>query len=148
MSRLKSEKQEKFVQEYAKTGNASAAYRAAGFKCGTSGSVRTRASVLLTKSNIQERLREIHKEIDAKSIADIKEAQQMFTKAMRGELDEEVLMTVGEGDGFSKVVSRRKEANLKDRLKAAELLIKTQGGFAEKIELSGNVPVTFVDDLK
>lgn len=133
---------------YAKTGNASEAYRAAGYKCGTSGSVRTRASVLLTKSDIKERLREIHEEIDSKAIANIKEAQEALTKIIREESDEEVLMTVGEGDGFSRIVRMRKKPTLKDRIKAIETLVRMQGGFLDKVEVSGNVPITFVNDLE
>ena len=129
------------MQVYAKTGNASEAYRKAGYKCGTSGSVRTRACALLTNSNIKERLREIHEEIDAKAIADIKEAQEALTKIIREESDEEALMTVGTGDGFSKVVSMRKKPAVRDRIKAIETLVRMQGGFLDKVEVSGNVPV-------
>ena len=74
--------------------------------------------------------------------------QETLTKIIREELDEEKLMSEGTGEGYSKIVSKRQKASLKERLKALELLGKMKGAFVENVNVTGNVPVTFVDDLE
>ena len=140
---------ERFCQNYAKTGNGAQSFIDAGYSVKSKNAAAVRAHALLNKnSNVQKRLRELHDEIDSKAIADIKEAQEILTKIIREELDEEVLMTEGQGEGYSKVVSKRKKAALKERIKAIETLMRMQGGFLDKVEVSGSVPVMFVDDLE
>lgn len=147
--RLKSEKQERFCQLYAKTGNGAQSFIDAGYSVQSKNAAAVRAHALLNKnSNIQNRLREIHDEVDSKAIADIKEMQETLTKIIREEIDEEKLMSEGTGDGYSRIVSKRQKAALKDRLKAMELLGKMQGAFVDNINVNGKVPVTFVEDLK
>ena len=141
-------KQEAFVLEFAKTGNAAEAYRNAGYKTNGPNSATSGASRLLMKANVQKRLKELSDEIKNESIADIQEMQSVLTSIIREELDEEKLMTIGEGEGYSRIVSKRQKAALKDRLKAIELLGKMQGAFIDKVEVNGNVPITFVEDLE
>lgn len=140
--------QERFVLEYNRCGNAGEAYLKAGYKAKDIYSANSGASRLLTRANIQMALRDLAKETKTQAIADSRQLQEMLTKIINEELDEEVLMTEGCGDGYSQVVSKRKKAALKDRLKAIELLGKMQGAFTEKIQVEGTVPVTFVDDLE
>lgn len=142
-------KQEKFCQLYAATGNATQSFKDAGYAWKSEGAAVKNASNLVHKnSNVKERLRELAEEAKTHAIANIQEMQETLTKIIREELDEEKLMTVGMGEGYSKIVSKRQKAALKDRLKALELLAKMQGGFVDKVEVSGNIPVTFVEDLK
>lgn len=144
-----SPKQEKFCQLFAATGNATQSWKDAGYKYTSENAARVRAHELCNKnSNIKKRLQELAEESKSKAIANIQEMQETLTKIIREELDEEQLMTVGVGEGFSEIVSKRKKAALKDRLKALELLAKMQGGFIDKVEVSGSVPVKFVDDLE
>lgn len=148
MGALKSQKQEKFCQLYAATGNATQAWKDAGYKYTSENGARVAASNFVNKNpNIKARLRELSEIAETEAIASIQEMQSTLTKIIREELSEEVLMTEGDGEGMSHVVSKRKQAALKDRLKAIELLGKMKGAFVDKVELSGNVPVTFVDDL-
>jgi phage terminase small subunit len=148
MGALKSHKQEKFCQLYAATGNATQAYKDAGYKWKSESGVRVAASNFVNKNpNIVERLRELAEEAKTNAIADIQEMQSILTQIIREELSEEVLMTEGDGEGLSHIVSKRKKAALKDRLKAIELLGKMQGAFLDRVQIDGNVPITFVDDL-
>lgn len=141
-------KQEKFCQLYAATGNATQSFKDAGYSWKSEGAAAKTASNLIHKnSNVKERLRELAEEAKNDAIANIQEMQSTLTKIIREELDEEKLMTIGEGDGYSRIVSKRQKAALKDRLKAIELLGKMQGAFLDKVQIEGNVPVTFVDDL-
>lgn len=149
MGALKSQKQEKFCQLYAATGNATQSYKDAGYKWKSESGVRVAASNFVNKNpNIQKRLRELAEEAKNNAIADIIEMQSTLTKIIREELDEEKLMSEGMGDGYSRIVSKRQKAALKDRLKAIELLGKMQGAFIDNVNINGNVPVTFVDDLE
>lgn len=142
-------KQEKFCQLYAATGNATQSFKDAGYAWKTEGGAAKTASNLIHKNgNVNKRLRELAEEAKTNSICDIREMQSILSAIIREELDEEKLMSEGMGEGFSRIVSKRQKAALKDRLKAVELLGKMQGAFVDKVEVSGNVPVTFVDNLE
>ena len=139
--------QEKFVFEYSKCGNATQAYIKAGYKYKNEKVACSLASRLLSNDDVKERLRDLAKETKTQAIADSRQMQEMLTKIINEELDEEVLMTEGCGDGYSQVVIKRKKAALRDRLKAIELLSKLQGAFVDKVQIEGSVPVTFVEVL-
>ena len=142
-------KQEKFCQVYMATGNASEAYRQAGYKFKSENGLRVAASNFVNKNpNIKARLAELSEKAETEAIASIREMQETLTKILREELSEEVLMTEGDGDGMSHIVSKRKKAALKDRLKALELLGKMKGAFIDNVNVTGNVPVTFVEDIE
>jgi phage terminase small subunit len=141
-------KQEKFCQLYAATGNATQSFKDAGYAWKSEGAAAKNASNLIHKnSNIQERLRELSDKAETEAIASIREMQETLTKIIREELDEEQLIVEGRGMGISTTVSMRKQAALKDRLKALELLGKMKGAFVDNVNLTGTVPVQFVDDL-
>lgn len=149
MSPLKSKKQEKFCQLYAKTGNAFQSFKEAGYKFNSDSSARVMAHKLVNKNNnIKKRLQELAEKAENDAIASIQEMQSTLTKIIREELDEEQLLTVGVGDGYSEVQTKRKKADLKSRLRAIELLCKMQGGFVDKVELSGTLPVQIIDDIQ
>lgn len=134
--------QEKFCLEYSKTGNAAAAYRYAGYKAKDERSAASGASRLLQNANIKERLKEIHDMTVNDSIASIQEIKEFWTKVMRNEETEQCVF--GSETGPLKIT---KDCSLRDRIKAAELLGKTAGIFIENVNVMGNVPITFVDDL-
>ena len=142
-------KQEEFCRLYAATGNAVQSFKEAGYKWVSEQAARKNASNLIhNNSNVKKKLQDLREQADKDCIADIQEMQATLTKIIREELDEEQLMTEGCGNGFSKTVSRRKKAALKDRLRAIELLAKMQGGFVDKVEVSGNLPVQIIDDIQ
>ena len=137
------EKQEKFVLEYAKSGNAGAAYRKAGYKVKDDNSAISGASRLLMNANVKERLQELNEEVKNDSIASIQEIKEFWTKVLRNEEVEEVVgMTEGGPFRLSK------DCNIKDRIKAAELLGRTSGIFVDNVNVTGNTQIQFVDDLE
>lgn len=141
-------KQEKFCQLYAATGNATQAFKEAGYKYTSENAARVAACNFVNKNpNISARLAELAEEAKTKAIADIQEMQSILTAIIREELDEEKLMSEGYGEGVSRIVSKRQKAALKDRLRAIELLGKMQGAFVDNINIKGTVPITFVEDL-
>jgi len=77
------QRQETFCLKYFELGNASEAALIAGY---SARSIRNIASVNLTKTNIQERLRELRSIAEDESIATVLERKQILTDITRGNL--------------------------------------------------------------
>lgn len=133
-------RQEKFCLAYAKSGNARQSYLEAGYQCKPEVADAS-ASQLLKNPKVQARLAELYKEISSSKIADIREMQEILTRIIRNEEDEEIVVVEGCGDGCSEARRMRKEASLNDRIKAIEKLGKMQGAFVDKLNVDGNIPV-------
>ncbi len=150
-------KQEAFCLHYAKTGNATEAYKEAGYKVKTERAVYANANRLLKNDKVQARLKELADEIASDKIASIKEIQEYLTSVMRREHKESVVVTVSEKrtfyapdeNGTMRKQTIEKEtpqiveipARLSDANKAAETLAKMQGGFDNKLNVELTVPV-------
>ena len=136
-------KRERFCIEYSKTGNAKLAYIKAGYKCKNENVAKSLGSRMLSKDDVKQRLKELSDEVKNDNIASIQEIQEFWTKVLRNEEVEEVV-GVAEGGPFR----LSKNCNIKDRIKAAELLGRVNGIFIDNVNVTGTVPVTFVDDLE
>lgn len=126
---------------YAKTGNATESYIAAGYKCRNADSAESAASRLLRNDAVKKRLQEIAQEIKSGRIADISEIQKFLTSVMRNETPEDIRADEGDGEGCPSVKAKEKDILLKDRIKAAETLAKMQGAFDNKVKVELTVPV-------
>ena len=134
-------KQEAFCLHYARTGNATESYKAAGYEAKTANAIYANANRLIKNDKVQARLQELATEIESSKIANIKEIQERLTSIMRMEQQEEVVMTKGTGEGCSEIKHVSKAPSLKDVIKAAETLAKMQGGFDNKINVEIAIPV-------
>ena len=127
-------KQQKFADEYIKTGNATQSAINAGYSKKTAATIGAQNLIKLNiKSYIDKQLTKLEDE----SIADAKEVMKYLTQAMRGETYDEVYYKSeygGEKLGKIRIPS-------KDRIKAAELLGKRYQLFTDKVNLEGNLPV-------
>lgn len=103
------ERQQRFVEAYAVTGNAAESARRAGYKCPDPEGKR-----LLRNAPIVAALSKLTEKRKNSAIADREERSQFLTKVVRGKM---------------------KDADMKDRLKASELLSKMQGDFLERHEI-------------
>lgn len=137
-------RQEKFVTEYMIDLNATQAAIRAGYSEKTAYSQGQR---LLKKVEIKKALEFEHDRIQNENIATAKDIEEFLSKSMRGEVDEEVVLVIGAGDGFGEVVRTRKEMSAKDRIKAAELMGKRHALFTDKSEVQVTEPPTFEDDI-
>lgn len=137
--------QDKFCLEYAASGNATEAYKKAGYKVQTDGAARANAARLLTKANVQERLKEIAKEVAAPKIASVQEIQEFLTAVMRQEKKEEEIVVVGDSE-FREAVTKEKTPPISTAIKAAETLAKLQGAFRTDINITGALPVIISGD--
>lgn len=150
-------KQEAFCLHYARTGNATEAYKEAGYKVKTERAAYANANRLLKNDSVQARLKELAAEIASDKIASIKEIQEYLTSVMRREHKESVVVTVSKERSFyepDENGTMRKNtvkeetpviveipAKLSDANKAAETLAKMQGGFDNKLAVELTIPV-------
>lgn len=79
-----SPRQEVFVWIYASEGVGVRAAKAAGYRCGTSGSARAVASRLLTFANVQRRLAEVRTTLEQGTIAERTERLALLSDLLRG----------------------------------------------------------------
>jgi phage terminase small subunit len=124
-------KQKAFCDYYIQTGNATEAYKMAGYKNYKSAGVE--ASKTLKNPKVKEYLDKWLKPLDDKRIAKAEEVLEYLTRVMRGEEKDQLGL----------------DASLQDRTKAAELLGRRYRLFTEKLDIDANVnkQVQFVDDL-
>ena len=140
------EKQKAFCDYYIESLNATESYKRA-YGCKNNGTARTEGSKNLAKPNIKNYIDKQLKQIESKRIAKAEEVLAFLSSSLRGEIDEEVVVVEGTGDGVSKTRIVTKQLSAKDRIKAAELLGKRYSLFTEKVDIEGNVGVTIIDDI-
>ena len=129
-------RQERFCLEYAKTGNASEAYRRAGYTARTEATINSGASTLARNPKVQARLAELAAEIHNDRIADVKEIQEHLTSIIRGDDLDERLGVDAMGESV-----RLKVKTQANQVKAAELLARMQGAYDGSVQVNVTVPV-------
>lgn len=125
------EKQRRFVAAYIKTGNAAEAARKAGY---TGKNANIIGQQNLTKLYIRNAIEKRLKEIEDAQIADAKEVMKLLTSTLRGELEEEIIVCEGRGEGVSEAVRLMKKPSIRDRLEAAKCLMKRYGLMMSDLE--------------
>ena len=115
------ERQKRFVDFYIETGNASEAARLAGYSKKTAPWI---GQENLQKPIIQQAINARMKQIESKRIAKMDEVLQFYTSAMRGELTDDQVVVEGTGGGCSEARTIEVRISSKDRIKAAENLMK------------------------
>lgn len=115
--------QELFALNIARGMNQTDAYRAANYKS-KGDALRKNAARLMTNDDVIERIHELAAEVKDESIADAKERQRFWTSTLRDA-----------------------ELEMKDRLKASELLGRAHADFVERNEvtLKGDIVVNLLD---
>lgn len=128
--------QEKFCLEYAASGNATDAYKKAGYKNNSEKASNANAARLLKLPKIQQRLQELAKELATPKIANVQEIQEFLTSVMRREQQEEEIVSAGD---YADKMERK--TPITAAIKAAETLAKMQGAFRTDINITGALPV-------
>ncbi|QAR36913.1 terminase small subunit [Lactiplantibacillus plantarum] len=116
MVRKLTPKQQRFADEYIKSGNAADAARKAGY---SKRSARSVGQENLTKPDIKQYIDEQMAEIASKRIMDATEAVELLTRIARGEEKETVISSTPKG-----VYESQKEADLKTRISAVKEILK------------------------
>lgn len=124
------QKQQRFVDEYIISGNATQAAIKAGYSKKTAAVTATEN---LRKPNIKAAIEKRNAEIQSEKTADMTEVMEYLTSVMRGEQTESVATAKG--------VYEDVEVSAKDRIKAAELIGKRHGAWTDKKVISGDVQI-------
>ncbi|GFN35804.1 terminase small subunit [Tepidimicrobium xylanilyticum] len=141
-------KQKKFADRYIEMGNATQSYIDAGYSVTKRSVAEANARKLLGNYSVKKYIEERMKELEDKQIAKAEEVLKHLTAAMRGEIEEEVVVVEGIGEGESRAKVVKKQISVRDRIKAAELLGKRYALFTEKVDIEGNMGVVIVDDIE
>lgn len=131
MKPVLTEKQKRFIDYYIETGNATEAAKKAGYSRKTA---KAAGYENLTKPYLKSAIDERLKALEEKRVADAREVLIHLTAALRGEIEEEVIVCEGVGEGVSKARTIKKHLSARDRLKAAELLMRRYGLAMSDIE--------------
>ena len=123
-------KQQRFIDEYIISGNATQAAIKAGYSKRTAKQTGTEN---LAKPYLKAELDRRNAEIQSQKTADMTEVMEYLTSVMRGEQTESV--------ATSKGVYNDIPVTAKDRIKAAELIGKRHGAWTDKKVISGDVQI-------
>ncbi|WEV51663.1 terminase small subunit [Lactobacillus sp. ESL0731] len=131
-------KQQKFADEYIKSGNATEAAIKAGYSKRTAYSI---GQENLKKVEIANYLEKRMKEISDSKVADQQEILEYLSSVMRGEQTEDVATAKG--------IYKDVPVGARDRIKAAELLGKRSAMWTEKHDVNARIasPVQIIDDI-
>ena len=124
------QKQQRFVDEYIISGNATQAAIKAGYSKKTAKQMGTEN---LAKPIIKAELDRRNAEIKSAKTDDMQEVMEYLASVMRGEQTESVATAKGIYDNVP--------VSAKDRIKAAELIGKRHGAWTDKKEISGNMNI-------
>ncbi|MCC4389421.1 terminase small subunit [Limosilactobacillus reuteri] len=124
------QKQQRFVDEYIISGNATQAAIEAGYSKKTAKQMGTEN---LAKPIVKTAIEKRNEEIKSEKTADMTEVMEYLTSVMRGEQTESVVAAKG--------VYEDVEVSAKDRIKAAELIGKRHGAWTDKKVISGDVQI-------
>lgn len=138
------ERKEKFALEWVVENNATQAAIRAGYSKRTAYSIGQR---LLKDVEVRKLIDKRLATLESARVADAKEVLQYLTAVMRGEKDEEVVVTEGTGNGCSEARTMTKKIGGRDQVKAAELLAKRYGLLTDNVNLSGEGVVQIVDNV-
>ena len=119
------ERQNRFIDYYVQTGNASEAARKAGY---SKNSARQIGDRLLANVDISEAIEKRLAELKTKRTADTQEILEHLSAVLRGEVTETII-TPG-GKSFNVPVREC------DRLAAAEKLLRIYGAYKDKVEVT------------
>lgn len=132
------ERQKNFADEYLIDLNATQAAIRAGYSPKTAYSQGQRA---LKNVEINKYINDRLDEKQSKRIASQDEVLEYLTKVIRGESKSSVVVVEAYGENGTKAREMDKAPDEKERLKAAELLGKRYGLYADKLKVDGAIPV-------
>lgn len=118
------ERQRRFVDEYILCGNATEACRRAGY---TKQFANRQAYKLLTNPGIRAAIDEQLQAATTQKTLDQTRLLEFLSAVVLGEVKDEQLMTRLTGKGTSTIERHETRVSVRDRLKAAELLLKVNG---------------------
>ena len=129
-------RQSLFVNYYIETGNATEAARRAGY---SEKYANTNAGKILQNTTIKKAITAQMKQREKKSIAKADEVLAFLTKVLRGQVKDEQIVVLGTGGGKSRAVKEEVKVSSRNRLKAAEQLLKRYPATLDKAEQKARI---------
>lgn len=123
-SKIMSIKEKAFCENYVLLGNATEAYKQAGYVCKNESVASSGATKLLARQKVKDYIDELMAEHKSDMIACQEEVLQFLTSTMRNE-----------------------EEHTKERVRCAELLGKRYALFTEKVQVDTQATITIIDDI-
>jgi phage terminase small subunit len=139
------EKQKAFADEYIISMNATDAAIKAGYSENSAYSI---GNENLKKPEIKNYIEKRLEEKEEARVATQDEVLEYLTKVMRGEVEEETVVTENIGDYMSEARVVSKKVGPKDRNKAAELLGKRYSLFKDNLDIDLQGGIQIIDDIE
>lgn len=136
-------RQRSFCEYYVECGNATEAAKKAGYSEKTAYSI---GNENLKKPEVKNYIKELMDKKLSDNILNANEVLSLLSDIAKGKTKEEVVLTVGVGNGLSDTQIVEKRVSEKERLKALELLGKRHMLFTDKTTVDLNIPVLFEGD--
>ncbi len=136
-------KQQKFADEYIITGNIEQSAIKAGY---SKNYARAQSHKLLANVGVKSYIEKRLEEIKSEKVADQQEVMEYLTAVIRGQVTDEQLLVIGDGEFGSEVERHNKRSDTSDRTKAAELLGKRYVMWTEKNQVE-NITPEFIEDV-
>ena len=127
------QKQQRFVDEYIISGNATQSYKKAGYSAKKDTIAASEDSKLLRNPKVQAELERRNAEIQSQKTMDMKEVMERLAAMARGETTEETV--TNKGEVFETATKNS------DKLKALELIGKRFGAWTDKKEINGSLDI-------
>lgn len=137
-------KQRAFADYYIETCNATEAAKRAGYSEKTAFTIGPEN---LRKPLIKKYIEERMKPKEGRRIASADEVLEFLTRGMYQELEEDVVVTEGCGQGITESRIIKKKNDSRTAAKCAEMLAKRYAIFKDKLEVDAEVGIKIVDDI-
>ena len=137
------DRQSRFCNEYLLDLNATQAAIRAGY---SERYAHNNAPKLLQNTAIRDTIKAELERLRSENTAETREILEYLTAVMRGELLTEAVVIEGTGKGTTRARTILKKPDMRDRLKAAELLGKYYSLFTQRVQVKADI-VQIIDDI-
>ena len=141
-------KQQKFIDEYIISGNATEAYKKAYPNVKKDETAAQAGSRMLRNVKVAAELANRVKEAKDGRIMDVQEALAISSSIARGEVQRSYSKQYDRVEGkVIKEVDYEFAPAIEERQRSLEHILKVNGAFLDRKEITGDIAVTFVDDI-
>lgn len=141
-------KQQKFIDEYIISGNATEAYKKAGYAWKSENTAGVNGHKLLKNHKIAAAIAKRSQEAKDSRIMDVQEALAISSSIARGEIQKSYSKQYDRVEGkVIKEVDYEFAPGIEERQRSLEHILKVNGAFLDRKEITGDIAVTFVDDI-
>ena len=141
-------KQQKFIDEYIISGNATEAYKKAYPNVKKDETAAQAGSRMLRNVKVAAELANRVKEAKDGRIMDVQEALAISSSIARGEVQRSYSKQYDRVEGkVIKEVDYEFAPAIEERQRSLEHILKVNGAFLDRKEITGDIAITFIDDI-